>query len=258
MMKTCTNCASTLDADSVFCASCGKPIVQTTRCPKCGGTVKADAKFCKHCAFDLSQPTEHAPYTAPSPTPQANLDAETSTLPPQVDADASFQATASSARPDAATDNPASFISPAGAAFAVICFFLPWLKISACNNNRIITGAEFAKQDGSLWLLPLLCVVAIAAYFICKSRRVLFKARPLIIGSAAFALCFFIYKFSNILSANGFFNRQGENKELGTQLRSGSFGMVIGFVLAIVGSVFMRRAVAAARKHDADAVRSTF
>lgn len=248
MAKTCPKCSSILDDDAAFCASCATPILQTIHCPKCDKTINADAKFCKYCAFDLSKPIQSAE-TATSPPP-INQNPPISNLPPQVEPITLFQENSPLVESEVVKDNPASFISPAGAAFAVICFFLPWVQYS-CDGTVIATGANLAEKDSILWLLPIMAVVSIAAYVICKRQKVLFKARPFIIGSSAFALCFFIYKFISILSQFKYFDPQNVGPQA-TQIKSGSIGMIIGFVLAIIGCFFMSRAVVIVEENDAD------
>src|SRR5207249_11784198 len=119
------------------------------------GTINADVKFCKYCAFDLSQPIKSA----------ATAEFKYQEPFPQVAQIAQFEASESSAQPQTAAtvDNPASFISPAGAAFAVICFFMPWVGISACGMSKDISGSEIAGQDGSFYLLPLMGIVSVGA-----------------------------------------------------------------------------------------------
>lgn len=246
MSKTCSKCSGTLDTDSVFCTFCGTPIVQTIHCPKCGGTINAVAKFCKYCAFDLSQPIQTAATTTSPLSQLATINPQASNRPSQVEPTTQSQANSNPTQTEVAADNPASFISPAGAAFAVICFFLPWLEFSACGIRKSITGAELAHQDGSLWLLPLMGIVSVAAYFICKGQKMLFKARPFIIGSSAFALCFLFYKYSSIPSGPEIFGRRITAADLGIQLQFGGFGTIIGFILAIIGCAFMSRAIVVA------------
>jgi hypothetical protein len=255
MVKICSNCSSTLDNDAVFCASCRTPIVKTIHCPKCDKTINADAKFCKYCAFDLCEPIQN-PVTSTSPSPPfVSQNPQISTLPPQVEPITLPRTNLSSAQIEIATDNPVSLISPAGAAFAVICFFLPWLEQS-CGEKRLIrTGAEIANSDSILWLLPIMGIISFAAYFICKRQKALFKARPFIIGSSAFALCFFLYKFYSLLSEAKYFDPQNPSA---AQIKSGTFGIVIGFVLAIVGCFFMSRAIVTVEENDTSEKRQEF
>ncbi len=239
MQKTCLKCSSTLDPDAAFCELCGTPIVQSFYCPKCGGLVNSNARFCKYCACDLSplvEPIPTSPPLRPPPNPVFQVP-----VPPHVKPPIPYQDDPSTLRSEISTDDPKSLISPSGAVFAVICFFLPWLQQSCGERTMISTGVDLANADSILWLLPLLGIVALAAYVACKINKVLYRARPFIIGSAGFALCFFIYKFSVLLMAVGYFNGSNGGPPNPTQIKPGSYGTVIGFILTIVGCLFIRR-----------------
>lgn len=188
MTKICSSCSVPLDANAQFCAVCGTPAEREIHCPDCGGTVESAAAFCKYCAPRLDS------------TP----------------ADA----------PENALENPASLISPSGAAFAAICFFLPWTQVSCGERTVLNTGADLG---GAYWFIPFLAVVAFAAYFICKYRKTLYAARPFIIGAAIIALTFFGHVYYSLHGS----------KE--TQIKYGYFGSLVGFVLAMAGCFFISR-----------------
>jgi uncharacterized membrane protein len=239
-------------------------------CPNCGHRTGASDKFCRHCALDLvkSREEEQAqpqpPPTAPAAvkTPASPLIAppsQTSNVPkpdepipsPSAEPNIQLQQTKESHSPqpqfltdslpiqtEDAPDNPKSLISPAGAAFAVICFFLPWLQISQCGITKTASGAELASFDGSFWLFPLMGVVSLAAYFVAKNQKRLWKARPVIFISSGFALFLLFYKYQSIPSAPEF---MGQRIDLGITFGFGSYGTVIGFTAAIVGGFFISR-----------------
>ena len=244
-MKTCSNCSVALDTDSVFCTSCGTPIIQTIHCPKCGGTINADVKFCKYCAFDLSQPIQTAA-TATSPLPPLEtINPQTSDLLPQVKPIKSLQTNATSVQAKTAPDNPASLISPSGAALVVICFFLPWLQWSACGIRKTASGADLAQFDGSFWLFPLMGIVSVLAYFIAKGQKQIWTARPFILISSIFALSLMFYKVNSIPTSTEILGQRISAADLGFQVQFGGYGTIIGFILAIIGCAFMTRKITA-------------
>jgi hypothetical protein len=243
MAKTCSNCSLPLDDDAAFCASCATPVVQIISCPKCDKTINADAKFCKYCAFDLSKPVQNPPTTT-SPPP-VNQNPPISNLPPQVEPITLFQDISPEVQSETTDDNPASLISPSGAAFAVICFFLPWLEISFCNTNRVLTGAEAASLAWTFWFIPIMGVIAFTAYFICKIKKILFRARPFIIGSSIIALGILVY-----YSRWGIGEFFSGNFQVLNALRFGSYGTVTGFILAIVGCIFISRSIVKGELYD--------
>jgi hypothetical protein len=229
MKEICTNCSKTLDDEASFCASCGTPKSRTVPCPRCARSILPDARFCMYCAFDLSMSILPA-----MASPLISLREE----PSLVGSSASFELelagdVATSTSPEIQGD-PRSLISPSGAAFVLICLFLPWLEISGCHNQkRIVTGIDLLHGSLShdspsllllFWLFPLMSLIVIAVYVVCKAKGKLFKARPLIVVPSAIALC-----VAGWLSV-GF-----------RPLKSGFIGSVMGFVLAIIGCFFMKR-----------------
>lgn len=250
MSNTCPNCSAVVDADAVFCMSCGKSVSPTIHCPKCNGTINADAKFCKYCAFDLSQPI------------QSTTNATSATF----DSDSNLQNTPQE-ETQIAPDNPASFISPSGAAIALICFFMPWIDVS-CNAfgskvaGKSASGGDLARLDESLWLLPLLAIGIIGAFFVFKTQRKTWQARPFIAICAGLALVFMTYKDVNL----GVDYKQGWDFTIGSewntgvyfQPRFGIFGVVLGFIGALIGCAFMSRKVVNASSNQNSSLPNNF
>jgi hypothetical protein len=192
-----------LDADAEFCTFCGTAVSSFINCPNCQRSITAHAKFCKYCALELSN----------------------------------LQSSDSAAQEKGKDDHPASLISPAAAVFAIICFFLPWTQMSCGDKTVILSGADWG---GFYWFVPLMAILIIAVYLICKRQQVLFYARPFIIGSAIIALGFLGYLY---YSAFG-------DKDI--QFKSGFVGSVLGFVLAGAGCVFMSRPLKKANQNVSD------
>ena len=60
--------------------------------------------------------------------------------------------------------NGARQISLSAAAFALICFFLPWLQVSCMGVKDSVSGFDLARDgDKSLWLMPVVMVIALLA-----------------------------------------------------------------------------------------------
>ncbi len=47
--KECPNCHAEIDADSVFCGSCGQKLPEQRFCKNCGNQLEIDAAFCPNC-----------------------------------------------------------------------------------------------------------------------------------------------------------------------------------------------------------------
>jgi hypothetical protein len=63
------------------------------------------------------------------------------------------------------------FLTPAGAIIALICFFLPWVKVSYAGKVKNVSGAEVG---GIFWLVLVSALAIIGALFLktgCDKRK---------------------------------------------------------------------------------------
>lgn len=118
------------------------------------------------------------------------------------------------------------FITPSGAGFAVICFFLPWFR--ACGQD--ISGSQIASRGESLLWLVLIAAIAIVVGFIFyDGQNKLTKLKPIVIGGAILSLLILPIKFLQIKDqAFGLF-----------EIRYGAFAMLIGFITSLVGLKYL-------------------
>lgn len=69
-------------------------------------------------------------------------------------------------------------INLSAAIIVLVCFFLPWVKVSCAGASDNLSGLDLARQDSPLlWLVPLL-VGAVLVFGLLRIRR----ASPQIIG----------------------------------------------------------------------------
>jgi uncharacterized membrane protein len=276
--KNCTSCGIELDTSGKFCKGCGTSIESMTItlslpvemfCPNCAHRVGANDKFCRFCALDLiksreetqTQPPneEQQPELPPPPIQKQDIPQQVQSIPspfmpntqiPQQKYSGSVRSEPLPSTTDLtarqsenAPENPKSFISPAGAALAVICFFLPWMKVSQCGISQTVSGSGIAVADNSFWLFPLMGIISITAYFACKNRKQLWRARPFIYGSSGFALFLLFYKYYSIPSAPEFMGQRITAADLGITVGIGIYGTIIGFISAIIGCAFISRQI---------------
>lgn len=222
MQKTCSNCSVTLDDDALFCPSCSTAVSgsATVACPKCGKAITTGPKFCKYCAASLVESNRTVPTARVSAAPA---------VPP--------------AKNEA--EDKRSFITPAGAAIAAICFFLPWVEFSCDGQTRnTASGADMAHNDGFFWLIFAATLVILAAFFFFRTQRQILKARPIVILTTMVSLGILIYKYIEFSNGARIFGRTYTPEELGLSLRFGGIGTFLGFALAGIGSIFMKPASA--------------
>jgi double zinc ribbon protein len=237
MSKTCSRCSATLDADAMFCPSCSAPTISETNltCPKCGRQISAEMRFCKYCSADLAQ---------------SSAATQRMSTPPSMDGSKQTEVQS--------PEDKRMFISPAGAAIAVICFFLPWVEVS-CNSfgGRQIQSVSGGDIGGLLWIVFVAAVAIIVAVLVYRAQNQIHKARPIVIlcSIAAFVVMFIQYiRFSNETSGQQtpFGRIRPEDLGFSFSLQIGGIGTLLGFALALIGSAFMKPRLAPFSQHRTD------
>jgi magnesium-transporting ATPase (P-type) len=127
------------------------------------------------------------------------------------------------------------FFTPSGAGIAIICFFLPWVKVSC---GAITIQASGARIGGPLWLVLVSAVLILGTfiYFYVWRRKNLLKAKMITLTGAIAAVIIMLYKFIFAFAGGG----EVKFSEMGSVLRIGAFGEFFGFMLAIIGSIIMK------------------
>jgi uncharacterized membrane protein len=265
----CPNCQKLYDPNDRFCRHCafdlnGLAKVSSAHfCTACGKTFGAADKFCRHCAADLSN-SNHT-IGVPLVSAAVSSSAAAANVPPPANSIPQFSATISPIAP-VKTVSPPTFaapvansseaensggglqwLTPSTAAFALVCFFMPWVEVScSAFGSRVVgksaSGADIARFDESLWLLPILAIVILVLFFAFKSQGKLSKARPLVGVAAGIGLLFMIFKALNFENSMRGMPSTSFGAEWRTGLdiepRFGVFGMVLGFIGALVGIAF--------------------
>ena len=132
------------------------------------------------------------------------------------------------------TTNWKVFLSPLGAAFSALCFFLPWVKVTCTGVRRTLTGAQLG---GVPWLAFAAALIIIAAFFVCKKQRKLHWARPVILLGSAMGLVALILKyFEDSPRILGILHPS----KLGLAIQFGLVGTPVGLLIALLGVVFLK------------------
>jgi len=131
-------------------------------------------------------------------------------------------------------------LTPAGAILALICFFLPWVKVSCARTTKSFSGPEIG---GIFWLLLVSALAIIVAFFYFRSQKQLEKSRPVAILSSIVALAVIFIKYTSLAwEQKGMFAKAG-SKVIDCTIQLGAIGTVIGFILAITGLFFLKTSV---------------
>jgi len=127
------------------------------------------------------------------------------------------------------------FLTPAGAGIAIICFFLPWVRVSC---GTITVEASGARIGGILWLV-LIAATAVAGlfvYFYFWRKREINKLRLLTLIGSGLALIIIIYKFISAFASDG----EISFSDIGSVIRYGAIGEFLGLLTAIGGAVLIK------------------
>ncbi len=117
-----------------------------------------------------------------------------------------------------------AMISPAGAAIAAICFFLPWVKLSCAPEP--MSGAQLG---GILWLALIAALAILVVVPLYKSRGRAGDARPIVLISALVGLGVMAYKAIQIFGGQA-------AQQLGAQVQFGAIGSALGLLVALGGA----------------------
>jgi uncharacterized membrane protein len=132
------------------------------------------------------------------------------------------------------------WVSPAGAATALICFFLPWYDI-ACGE-KIITQRG-TDQGWPLWAIPVAAAGMLVAYGIAWwRRRDPSAARPAVLVLSLVLPAFLALLAYLSLTDNARFGFRPvlPNEDKYHAVRYGLVGEVAGLLAALVGTRWLR------------------
>ena len=239
-MATCQKCGRNVVDAAKFCRYCGAGIQASPApggaataalassgqiCSHCGTALKPGARFCKHCGTQALGVSPVAPRQAVA---AASERASAASGQPLGARQASGSAT------DAREDKRA-FFTPSGAILALICFFLPWVRLSCVGVERNYSGAD---EGGILWLVFAAALVILAAFYYFRSMDRLYQAKPFVIIGAAIALLVILIKYISFTQGIDTGYGKINYSDLGLTLQFGGMATIIGYILALAGVAF--------------------
>ncbi len=136
------------------------------------------------------------------------------------------------------------FLSPFGAALALVCFFLPWGEVSCFPVHITRTGAQIG---GPLWLVfgAAIAILAAAAIFPClpllgprigRVRCVAMK-QGIMLVAALVGIAGLIATLIRLAAGYGTILGRIRPSDLGAEIAIGGPGTVIGMVIALGASL---------------------
>lgn len=129
------------------------------------------------------------------------------------------------------------FLTPVGAIIALICFFLPWVKVSCAKTLKSVSGAEVG---GIFWLIFVAGLSIIVAFFYFRNKKQHEKSRPVAVFGSLVALAVIFIKYVSLAWGQKNLLVKAGTKVIDCTIQVGAIGTIIGFVLAIIGSGFVK------------------
>jgi hypothetical protein len=135
------------------------------------------------------------------------------------------------------SDNRRILLTPAGAAIAFICFFLPWIQIS-CLGRSTYSGMDFG---GIYWIVLLMSLLIFAAYFILRRMKRLDLLGLVTVAATLIAWGVIIYGAYTVSGGKKIlFVRLGPD-DVHLKIHVGGYGTFLGYAMALFGVTWRKR-----------------
>ena len=129
------------------------------------------------------------------------------------------------------------FLTPTGAMIALICFFLPWVKVSCGRTTRSYSGPEIG---GIFWLVLLAALVMTFAFFYFRNRNQPEKSRYVAIIGSIIALASIYIKYISVAYGQNSLLVKAGTKMVRFKVQIGAIGSILGFILILIGEVYIK------------------
>ena len=129
------------------------------------------------------------------------------------------------------------FLTPAGALIVLICFFLPWVKVSCGRTTRSLSGPDIG---GIFWLVLLAALVMMAAFFYFRNKNQPEKSMYVAIISSVIALAAIYIKYVSVAYGQNSLLVKAGTKVVRFNVQIGAIGSILGFILILMGEVYIK------------------
>jgi hypothetical protein len=125
------------------------------------------------------------------------------------------------------------FLTPAGAGISLICFFLPWVKVSCAT---ITVEASGARIGGIFWLVFAVALLILISFFYFHFQKQPLTAKLIALFGSALSILVILYKFISSFSGD---SADIKFSDFNSVICPGAFGEFIGFILVLLGAIFI-------------------
>jgi hypothetical protein len=116
------------------------------------------------------------------------------------------------------------FLTPAGAMVILICFFLPWVKVSCGRTVKSFSGSQIG---GIVWLVFVAALAIIAAFFYFRNRKQIEKSKPVAIFGSIVAFGVIFIKYAGLAWGQKNLLVKAGSKVINCTIQIGGIGTII-------------------------------
>jgi hypothetical protein len=127
--------------------------------------------------------------------------------------------------------------SPAGAGIILICFFLPWVRVSCGGRSMTMSGANLG---GVFWIVAILAAIMLGSYIYFKTRRSSYKSKMILLGGAVVSVIVIVFQTIRLVYYTDipFYI---PSAMIGFRVKLGAWGIILGHIMIIASAQFMRK-----------------
>jgi hypothetical protein len=126
--------------------------------------------------------------------------------------------------------------SPAGAGIILICFFLPWVRVSCGGKNVTLSGA---KIGGIFWAIIALAGIMLTAYLYFKFQKSAHKSRFIFLVGAVISIGIIAYQTIKVMLFPDipFYI---PSALINFRIKPGAWGTLVGLILILASAPYIR------------------
>jgi hypothetical protein len=129
-----------------------------------------------------------------------------------------------------------AFLSPTGAGIVLICFFLPWVRVSCAGKEIIISGANLG---GIFWLVFVAGILTLLSSIYFKRRGKIKNAKPIMLICAVIALGTIAYKYISAVR-NPDIPFYVPASAINVDIKIGAIGTIAGLLMITADAIIFR------------------
>lgn len=129
------------------------------------------------------------------------------------------------------------FLSPAGAGIVIICFFLPWLRVSCGAKKITLAGSDLGGVFYVVLGAAVLMLTAFVALTIIGRSGL---SRLICLSGSVIALGIIVYKSIQV-ALDPEIPFYIPERMIGFELKTGAIGTIAGLILALAGTFIWGR-----------------